>query len=242
MNIGAYMNTTPARSNHYSKPTYVCRACHKSFVMEHRFLEHKCKQMIREEEMKSPDGQAAWYYYGLWMRAQKRMPPPATSFMSSKYFRTFVEFVKFIKSVNLPAPDKFIWFMVQKDFTPPMWRSDEVYALYMEYIDRQMPPLEQVGLSIDVLTKRADRADVDISEVFNTFTVNELIHAVRTRQLTPWLLLFSKKFKGILVHTASAEQRIIMENLIRPEYWMGQMEQHAATVPTIKMLVSEMGI
>lgn len=224
------------------RPTYTCHLCHKVLTSERFFLKHKCKRMEREAEVKTPEGQAAWYYYTLWIRAQRRVPPSANTFTESKYFRTFIEFVKFSQRVNLPAPEKFIWYMVHRGFTPVMWRSDEVYALYMEYIDRQMPPLEQLSLSIDVLSKRADKAEVDISDVFNTFEVPELIHCVRTRQLSPWLLLFSKKFKQVLVEVATDEQRIIMENLIRPEYWIACMQEQPTVIPTIKMLVSEMGI
>lgn len=222
---------------------YTCKACHTVFVREDRFLAHMCKQMKREEEFKSPLGQTAWHYYTLWLRQMKRMPPQSgTSFMSSKFFRTFMNFAEFAKNVDLPRVEKFIWFMVHKDFQPTMWMSDPVYTMYIEFLDRQVPPLEQASLSIKTFLKYAEKHEVDVSQVFTKMTPGDLIHMVRSRRVSPWLLLCTKKLRTFLVEKTNAEQQIILNNLIRPEYWAEKMEEHPDAVKTIRMLVAEMDI
>ena len=52
---------------------YTCKACHRSFVLETRFLQHRCNQMKRDDELKSPEGQAAWNFYQIWFKHQKRL-------------------------------------------------------------------------------------------------------------------------------------------------------------------------
>lgn len=221
---------------------FTCRYCHKVFVLEHRYLQHQCKQMKREEELKTPIGQAAWHYYQLWMRQLKRMPPPAASFLASKYFRTFINFTKFTKQVDLPKPDKFIWLMVHKQFQPTMWCTDDAYTLYLEFLDRKTSPLDQAKLSIETLLTLSERLDIDVSDVFSHLKPHDIIHALRTRRLSPWLLLFSKKFKKLFNEDASTEQKIIIESIIRPEYWGDKMADHADAVTTIKMLIGELDI
>lgn len=205
-------------------------------------MQHECKQMKREAELKSPTGQTALHYYQLWMRNMKRMPPPAATFLASKYFRTFIEFVKFTKTVDLPMPEKFIWLMVQKSYTPTMWRNDDVYSMYIEFLDRKTSPVDQAKLSIKTLMDYTEKKGIDISEAFNAMTPPEVIHLLRVRRLSPWLLLFSKSFKNLFQNRTTPEQKIIIENLVRPEYWAEKKDDHPDSVAIIKTFVAEMGI
>lgn len=222
---------------------YTCKWCHHVFVNETRYLAHKCKQMKREEEFQSPNGQAAWHYYTMWLRQMKRMAPSSgTAFMTSKFFRTFMNFVDWSRSVDLPRPEKFIWFMVHKDFSPVMWASDPVYAMYLEFLDRQVPPLEQADLSIKTLFKYAEKHEIDVSEVFDHIKPGDLIQLIRCRRLSPWLLLCTRKLRGYLTEKVNTEQRIILDNLIRVDYWAEKMEQKPDEVKQIRVLTKEMGL
>lgn len=221
---------------------YTCKYCHKVFVKESAYLVHQCKQMKREEELKTPQGQAAWHYYSLWLRAQKRLPPPASSFLTSKFFRTFMNFVQFTKNVEMPKPDKFINLMVRKDYPPTMWTNDDVYVMYIEYLDRQLNPIEQFKISLDCLLSVSDKHDVDVADVFTVLKAQEIIQKLRTRQLSPWLLLNSKKFKILYRDQLTSEQRILIDQLIRPEFWGEKLEQYAEEVKNIRKVISEMGI
>lgn len=220
---------------------FKCRYCGKQFVREHHYLNHKCKEMQRDEELRTPNGQAALTYYQLWMRTMKRNPPTAAAFLTSRFYRTFMNFVEFSKTVDLPKPDKFIWLMVTKNYQPTLWTTDDAYVMYLEYLDRKVPPLEQASMSIDTLIKVADRCNVEIDAVFTVMSVQDVIHMLRTRRLSAWLLLFSKKFKQ-MYKTATLEQQLILDNLVRPEYWEDKILDNAEDVKTIKMLIEEMGI
>lgn len=221
---------------------FKCKYCGKQYVSETYYLNHTCKEMLRDEELRTPAGQTALNYYQLWMRTMKRNPPSASAFLTSRYFRTFANFVQFSKAVDLPKPEKFIWLMVQKDYPPTIWTNDEVYTTYLEFLDRKVAPIEQASMSIDTLLAIADRTEVPIGDVFTVLNAQDVIHMLRTRRLSAWLLLFSKKFKHMLVSDTTTEQRLIIENLIRPEYWGDKLEENAEAVKTIKMLVGEMGI
>lgn len=220
---------------------YVCKYCHRNFVREHAYMDHECKQMKRENEIKSPNGQAAWHYYQTWMKHKKRMPPPASAFMTSKYFRTFINFAQFVKKVQLPLPDKFIWLMVKRDYPPTMWLNDEVYSQYLDFVDAKMPPIEQAKTSISTILDYADSHDIDVSAVFERINPNELIHLVRLRKLSPWLLLVSKKFAKMYVNL-NEEQQTILETLIKPDVWAEKKEKHKQDIDMIKVYVGELGI
>lgn len=240
--LGTQSNMTPVRRANVDSPHFKCRFCGKQFVREHNYLAHKCKEMKRDEELRTPQGQTALNYYQLWMRTMKRNPPSASAFLTSRYYRTFMNFVEFSRNVDLPKPEKFIWLMVQKDLPPTIWTTDDAYTTYLEFLDRKTSPMDQASMSIETLISVADRKEIPICDVFGVLTAQDIIHMLRTRRLSPWLLLFSKKFKHLFANETNIDQRLIIENLVRPEYWGDKMEEHADTVKTIKMLVAEMGI
>jgi len=196
--------------------------------------------MKKYEEFKTITGQTAWEYYQKWYRYIKKPPPTSATFISSNYFRTFNNFVKFVKKVKLPFPEKFIWFMVEQKFPPTMWTSDAVYVLYINFIDTQMDPLDLARQTICNLIKLANTHDVDPSEVFTVIDPYNLIHKIRVRTLTPWVLLKSQKFKTFFVEKMNTEQQSILETLINPSYWNDQFTKHPDVVNQVKNWVTEM--
>jgi len=225
-----------------SRGKWTCKFCHKPFVLELRFEAHKCKQMIRQEEAKTPDGQMAYYYYQLWLRATKKNPPPISSFISSRYFRTFMEFARFVKSVNLPKPETFIKLMTSKDFTPTMWRSNDVYVIYLEFVDNKLPPMKHVELSVKTILDYCEKNEIETSQYFETINPNEVIQLIQARQLSPWLLLLSNSFKKMFAERTSPEQKVILETLIRPETWGEKIAERAEDVNRIKVLIKELSV
>lgn len=225
-----------------NKSHFTCKYCHKTFIHEDRYIRHKCKQMKREDELKTPRGQAAWTYYQLWMRYQKRLAPNASAFLTSKYFRTFNNFVEFVGKVSLPKPDTFIWLMVEKKFSPTMWTTDPVYTIYLDFLDHTSTPLEQAKLSVTTLMDLADRRSVDVSDVFDVLEAHEVIHMLRVRKLSPWLLLSSKKFRLFYINRTTEEERSTLETIIRPPVWADRFANNTKSVNQIKQITAALDI
>lgn len=240
--LGMELPRKVSLSSHHTSSNYVCNHCKMSFVREDKYLAHKCKQMKRAEEFQSPDGQAAWNYYQQWMKRQRKAVHQPTSFLNSRYFRTFLNFASFVKRVDLPMVDKFIWLMIEKKYPPTLWTSDEIYTIFLEFLDFKTTPMEQFAVSLQTVMKYADKLDIDITRVFDTIAPNEVIHLIRKRRLSPWFLLFSKSFKKMFKMRMSQEEMIIMENLIRPEFWVEQFENHPREVEKIKSSLQEIDL
>lgn len=219
-----------------------CDFCGKSFVSEERFLKHRCKQMIREEEFRTPIGQAAWLYYQKWMKAHHRQVPKSTSFLHSKFYSSFIRFANFVKRVSMPDVDAFINLMVNRDIHPSIWNTDDAYALYLEYLDRRGDPTKHAEITINTLFDIAEAAECEVCEVFDVLSPPEVIQLLRERRLSPWVLLNSKKFVQFFVSRVSPEERIIMESIIRPDYWKAKFEKHPDMLQNMKIYVSELKI
>lgn len=221
---------------------YECKFCHAKFVHEDRFLKHRCKQMIRDEEFRTPLGQAAWLYYQEWMKAYRRQVPRSSAFLHSKFYSSFVRFAKFVKRVHLPDPKTFIHLMKEKDIAPSIWNSDQVYAIYLEFLDRKGDPKKQAEITINTLFDIAEAAECSVGDVFDVLTPNETIQLMRERRLSPWILLNSKKFMEFFVQQVSPEERIIMESIIRPNYWAEKFQSRPNDRELMRTYVSELNL
>lgn len=219
---------------------FECSFCHTKFVSEDRFLKHKCKQMIRDEQFRMAIGQAAWIYYQYWMKVQHRQVPRSTSFLHSKYYTSFIRFAEFVKKVQLPEPETFIWLMTEKEILPPMWDKDQVYAIYLEFLDMQGNPKKQAETTINTLFQAADAAECEVEEIFEVLTPNDVMQLLRQRRLSPWLLLNSKKFMKFFVERLSSGEQIVMESIIRPNHWAEKFKKRPKDVELMKRFVSEL--
>jgi len=221
---------------------YECTFCGSKFKLEDRFMNHECKEMRRDAEIKTPIGQAAYSLYEKWMKAQRRNVPKLETFLTSRYYNTFVKFAKFAKKVGLPDTDLFISYMIKTDIPPTIWVNDQVYAGYIEYLDKRADPTKQAQSTIDYLFKVADSLDVDVSEVFEHLDGNDVIQMLTRRQLSPWILINSPKFKQFLIHRVTDEQRITMEVIIRPKLWAEKKANHPDIIAQMKKYVQELNL
>lgn len=221
--------------------SFECKFCYKHFVRESSYLKHKCKQMQRKEEIQTPIGQAAWSLYQDWMTAYHRMAPSPDIFLTSKYYSSFIRFAKYVKELNIPGVDLFLSLMKERDISPTIWTHDDVYALYLEYLDRQVSPIKQAEITINTLFKLSDKCQCDIAEVFNKNHPNETLQLIRARQLSPWLLMHSVAFKKLMIR-CSPETRSLFEALIRPQYWKYKFDKNPEIGKIMKKYADEMGI
>jgi len=223
-------------------PKYECKFCGKRFVHEARYFAHRCKQMIRDEEFRTPIGQAAWILYQKWMKAYRRIVPPAKTFLHSKKYTSFIKFAKFVQKTHIPDTDSFIWLMREKDIDPTIWSNDQVYSMYIEFLDRRAKPTKQAEITVNTVFKIADAADVEPGEVFDILEPNEVIELFRRRQFSPWLLLHSSKFKQFFIDRLNQEQKLILETIIRPKYWGEKFQKYPEDVENMKKYVKELNL
>lgn len=221
---------------------YECNFCGAKFKLEDRFMAHRCKQMIRDEEIRTPLGQAAWSYYQRWLKLQRRAVPKLETFLTSRYYATFIKFAKFAKKVGLPDHELFIKRMVELDMTPMLWCHNDVYTDYIQYLDRRADPKKAAQNTINYMFKIAESLDVDVSDIFDHLTPDDIIQMLHRRQLSPWILLHSPKFKKFLIEKSNEEQRIVMTSIINPQYWADQKAKHPKVVAQMKKYVRELNL
>ena len=220
---------------------YQCQYCEQVYQKEQAYLNHKCKEMIRNEEIQTPLGQAAWSFYQKWLRGQRKMAPGISTFLTSRYYQTFMTFARFVRKVGIPDVNTYIWLMNDMKMTPMLWCHNETYTHYIEFLDRQSDPLSRAKTTIETLFRIAEAAEIDVDEVFEIITTAELIGLLQQRRLSPWLLIKCPKFWK-MVQQCSAEEKQIIESIIRPGYWRKKFSDQPEMADKMKAMAEELNL
>jgi hypothetical protein len=176
------------------------------------------------------------------MKYYKRKPPSVDTFGTSRYYTTFVEFAKHVKKLSIGDPSKFLELMCAKDISPMLWRRDQCYTMYLEWIDKKQDPLEQVKNSIEELLDLCDKENVEnLSDIFAHLGTRRLAELIRLRKLSPWFLFCSKGF-GDFIKSVPKDESSELSAIMNPEHWTKRFQDSRDTVKEIMQINREMGL
>jgi hypothetical protein len=224
--------------------SFICEYCDKSFVREAAFEAHYCEKMQRKGFLETDLGKIAFIYYKEWLRLSKGAANvSAETFLGSRYFLSFVRFIKYSNKMLLPDALSFIKFMVSKDLLPLYWCMDSIYIEYIQNLDKTYTPEQQVIVTKRTLFELADIFGCKPNEIFNYLQAGDCIKLLKTRKLSPWVLLLSKRFQAYITLKLSAEQRsIITGTVINPSLWKKKFEANPEEVQRMKKVVADLGL
>lgn len=224
------------------KPEWKCEYCSKVLTNETYFMRHSCREKERSLELSTPIGQAAYMFYCDWMKAFKRKPPSIDTFGTSRYYTTFVEFAKYVKRLNIGDPAKYVELMCARDLSPMLWRRDQCYSAYLEWMDKKQDPLEQVKVSIETLMDLMEREDIEhFADIFSHLGSRQIAELIKLRKLSPWFLFCSRKFSDFL-KSIPKDESTELSSIINPAYWTTKLQDNRELVKDIMQINKEMGL
>jgi hypothetical protein len=218
-----------------------CSFCKRSFSLEKAFMTHQCKEKKRNDEIKTPIGQAAYTYYTDWMRQKKLKAPSIDTFTSSRFYTSFIKFSEHVNKLNITHPVVFIKLMILRDIPPVMWCRDQCYSIYLEWVDKESDPFQLVLSSLDLLEKIATQQSVKLGTIFQHLGYKHILELIRLRNISPWLLLHSGKFKEFLKDLDQEDMSIIL-GIINVTYWSDVLAQNAEISKELVEIVKQFGL
>jgi hypothetical protein len=221
---------------------YKCQFCGKHFVHEGWYLKHQCEQMKRDQDMRTPQGQAAWRFYQLWLTKNRKKARNVDTFMTSRFYNAFIKFTEFVHRTGLPEPDTFIGFMVRKNYDPFMWTDSRIYRAYLEYLDRQGDPWNRIETTIKTIKRYTNSVDCKPSEIFDFISSSELVHKIYSRELSPWFLLTSQRFMNYYRTKLNHDEKLRVDTVIRPKFWRERFDKNPNIVKDVQNIVKRLNL
>lgn len=221
---------------------WFCHYCSKRFTHENTFMRHYCEPKRRAQELASPLGQSAYMLYGDWMTSRKYSKPSPAAFLESKFFKPFVKFAQLIVDANIAKPKKYIELMTLRDIQPILWTSNAAYAIYMEYLDKSVDPLEEVQESIDYLFDICEKENIPlIGQVAGHLGAQRILQLVRQKRISPWVLFNADSFKAIIAEMDSHE-RAALNTAINATYWSDKFQKNKQVLLDVRHIAKEIGM
>ena len=220
---------------------FKCNYCSKKFVSETIFMRHFCEARRRAEELVSPIGQSAFMLYTDWMKARKFGQQSAAAFMTSKFYKAFINFAELVKKANIPNPSQYIKVMIENDMPPPMWCRDTSYAMYLNWIDKASDPIDQVSDSIEYLIGICEAEEVTLENIFTHLGTQRILQLIRQRRLSPWFLFASERFIGML-RGLSPDERAVFSGVINAAVWSDKFQNAPHKVREINKIVKGLNL
>jgi hypothetical protein len=218
-----------------------CTYCERSFVRESAFMNHRCQEKLKIDQLRSPIGQAAYLHYSEWMKCQRHSVPPIETFAESRLYSTFIKFAEYAQKTHLPSVADFIKLMVQEKLSPTLWARDATYAMYLQKYDSIVSPHEQVARGLEELIALSAEMGVKLSKVFEALGPSDIIRLIQKRKLTFWLLMASGKFRAYLT-TLPAEDRDRITAAMNAGAAVNRIQQEPLIFREIGSLIREAGL
>jgi len=219
-----------------------CEYCGHQFVKTRAYDNHCCLQMQKSYIFDTPLGSAAFFYYKEWLRLKnKNTNITGETFLQTKYFSSFINFIKFSNRMLLPDRSSFIKYVVQLNLLPIHWCSDEVYIEYIRNLDTHFTPLQQAQVTKKTVHELATIFDCDTGNIFMHLLPGDFLRLLKARKLSPWILLLSTKFRQYLMNKISREvHSIVTDTIINPSVWKHKFENNKSMVELMREEVQKL--
>ncbi len=202
-------------------------------------MRHLCEQKKRAQLMASPTGQAAFGYYTTWMRLKKFKAQSRDAFMASRYYRSFISFTEMVVSAGILNPEQYIQLMIEhNNITPDLWCRPQCYRIYLDWVDHQQNPMQQVQQSIEVLIGIAEKEGVDYRGIIAHLGSQKILGLIHQRKLSPWFLFHSAKVAE-LVRSLTKEEQNVYNNAINIAVWVDKLKENQKLREEIKGIIKE---
>lgn len=204
-------------------------------------MRHTCTQKQRAEEIRSPNGQAAFSFYNEWMKQKKFKEQSIDAFLASRYYRMFLNFAAMVKAAGIHEPIRYVALMVEKSWSPDLWCRPDAYRAYLEWVDKVESPMNQVASSIKVLMDIADKEEIGYGDVIKFLGSQKILHLIHQRKLSPWFVMNSTTMHNML-RALEREELNAFGRAININVWAARLEEHKELRTEIRALITEIGL
>lgn len=221
---------------------FKCQYCGDKFKKETTLIKHLCENRKKVLLLESNIGKSAYISYQNWRNLNHFFYCDKDTFLNSKYFKSFINFVEFCKENSIPEKNGFIKMMVEKKIQPSLWINDLYYEMYISEFDNLYSPMRQVEMSLEVLYRLSDLLECKIHDIFSNIKIIELLKMIHAKKLSPWLLLLMKSFQHHIKYNITEEEQILLSTIINSNEWKQKFIKNKESMDKIKNLLLQLNI
>ena len=221
---------------------FECEYCETKFLTEVEFGKHHCREKERAEMLCTNEGVEAYTCYKTWFKKKKQFTPSQQVFIGSRYYNPFIKFAEFSKRVAIPDVDMYIGLMVEKEVLPQHWYHNDIYEMFLEYLDYECSPQLHLRITLQTLERVSKIFECKMSEVFEELEPSDMVKLIQSRNISPWVVLLSSRFKSVLANDMIPIEREFVEDAIKLDRWKLIIKRGGKHIPEIRTYINQLDL
>lgn len=221
---------------------FECQFCGAQFLSQENLDDHRCREMERFDELETTAGMQAFRCYQIWFKARGFRPPQKRAFVSSPLYNSFFRYIKYKRKMGIPDDKIYIGIMAEENILPQNWYNDDIYRYAMKKFDSEFDPKTHARITLVTLDRLAKKFDCEISQVFDHLRPSDTIKLIQSRNLSPWVLLLSPRFKKYLHEETTKEERMMISSAMNIKHWKMMFELKKNKVPETKDYIKQLNL
>lgn len=215
---------------------YNCEFCNFTSKSQKRYYNHKCKIMIRNEEVNTHRGNSAYYLYLTWFKLKDFKTPTKEMYINSSFYNSFLKISDFIKLKKINNVELYIKYMIDKNLPPSLWTNMQIFCEYINFCIKNIPYNEQIDITIKWLDNLAGKNNCDIKIIIDKLTIYDIMNGIRQAKFLPWYFLNSPKFNNKF-KTFTKELQKEYLSIIDMVYWKNILLNNLDIRNEVKQLI-----
>ena len=218
-----------------------CEFCGKEFKREQTLLAHVCKQKLRDQERKSPDGQLAFAVYDKFYQQTQRKTRTWEQFASSPYYNGFTKFAKYIRSMDVVNPMLFVDWVIKNNIRLEQWGKDSTYERYLTQLLANESVDSAITRTIEYMHEWADQHNLTFDQYMYHAGSNRITHDIVSGRITPWILYGTRTGQSVL-SSLNEEQVHLIIKYIDPNVWSKKIQDQQEDMNVVAAVCASAGI
>lgn len=229
------------KSLNQSSSEHKCEFCGKEFKREQTLLAHICKQKLRDQERRNPDGQLAFTVYDKFYQQTQRKTRTWEQFAASPYYNGFCKFAKYIRSMDVVSPMLFVDWVIKNNIKLENWSKDSTYERYLTQLLANESVDSAITRTIEYMQEWATQNNLTLDQYLYHAGSNKITHDIISGRITPWILYGTKTGQTVL-STLNEEQVHLIIKYIDPTVWSKKINEQPEDVDVVVSVCASAGI
>lgn len=226
---------TPALSD------YACEFCGRKYQREQTLLAHSCKQKLRDQERKSPDGQLAFSVYDKFYQQTQRKNKTWEQFADSPYYNGFMKFAKYIRSMDVVNPMLFVDWIIKNNIRLDAWAKDSTYERYLTQLLANESADAGITRTLTYMHEWAEQYGLTFEQYLYHASTNKITSDIVSGRITPWVLYGTVSGQSVLGKLNEEQVHLIIK-YIDPDVWNKKIRDQQDELSLVREVCSQAGI
>lgn len=216
-----------------------CPYCQKVYARESWFRKHKCEKRERFDQVHNMDFIRGHHIYTHWRRRnnwlRRGVEPPASEFINSQYYKTFMNLVKFTQENWVVTSMGYLDYLIDHRIPSPKWMSDDTVREYRDHLRRTDQPMDAVKITFEAIKKVCVKNDWKPIQFFEKVGPGTALSMVTTNQISPWVLFTYDRSVKDLLSRVNDDWLFTINEFLNTSHWLGRIKASKDIADAIQM-------